>query len=633
MKIVITATGLTQEDFVRSGCNEAISSSPRHWISDYLGALNGRMADATGEDDEQTVKVCRVLYALLASRPQWETRRTPAEETDHLETYEFDETVFSFLAQVLTQISDDETRGRAADLLYQRSIDTRGRRDIDAARIAIRSYLLEASRHQTYRLHWTPAFKRIERSLGIANEIRDAALKQEIIAHIESTIFPQIQPDGVPSLETLAANIKIDILSRYPIVLMDLMFRSKEGTPDRYGPLAEQYAYGMRQGQHRELEREYLEIASKYYRRARNRERELTTRERSADSSIEEAKNFVARNPTLPHLYIIAEDRLMDAIRALKTANGIAKEYGFLQDESRLEERIDKVRRQHLDYQQRGMAAFVPSYKSNAYDAGPMLARFEGISKLDAISTLAAVPLRSKDDFEQIVGEMVTRDPMFSHFGPVVREHNGHIAAQTKDTTANSITWPWVCSVAVESYEDEFNEYLGPIIDHTIRNHAIIIDDVASVVQGSYFIPDGRALFFIKGLLAGFRYDVSMAVHLLAPQIEHASRIAIRNLISSDIHLTKAHGQMLSDPEAPSLPQALQEPAYAEMLSSVLGEEIVFTLRVILVERFGGNLRHRAMHGLATDGELNGPLCWYFWFVVLKICCMTIPSPDKATNE
>ena len=189
MKVIVTAEGLTPDDFSRSGCDQALAASPRRWHDDYFMALHGRREEAQAEGDERTVTVCRLLLAVLASRAPWNQVPPLAEDDPMFPTYELDEGAINYLGQIVGLIADDEVRARVADFLYQRSTKVRRKRDIAAARVAVGAYLSEAARREALDgTCWPGAEDRVERAFCIAAELQYPALKQDAVAHTERAL-------------------------------------------------------------------------------------------------------------------------------------------------------------------------------------------------------------------------------------------------------------------------------------------------------------------------------------------------------------------------------------------------------------------------------------------------------------
>lgn len=647
MKVIVTAEGLTPDDFSRSGCDQALAASPRRWHDDYFMALHGRREEAQAEGDEQTVTVCRLLLAVLASRAPWTQVPPPAEDDPVLPTYEMDEGALAYLDQILGLIADDEIRAKAADLLYQRSVRGGGKWDIAAARTAVNAYLSAAARHEEPSSgNWLEAEHRVERAFGIAAELRHAALRQDVLAHIERAISAHAPSPTEDGRVESKGGVEAKTPSRYPAMLMRLLLHFKEGDPARHGALAERLAQEALAANQWEMGREYLEIAARWRGRAGDSAAEVANQEHAAESWVLEAESLVARDDAPAYFYLLAVDRLEGGIKALRSVRGEMKARGLFDEESRLAARIESVRRRHLQYQERGVAALVPIHVSDSIDSGPILAVVEGKTKLEALFDMTLFPLRTRAEVEDIVREQAT-SPLFELFGLVQMDERGHHTARTADKKSDDEKdeqdekkpdadfSAHVYQQAVRLYETAAQCHVGPLIVRVGLDHAIGVNDFAVIAHASRFVPAGREPLFARGLYAGMKGDFSLAVHLLIPQVEHAARETVRAGIRADAGLVAEHREMLEDADAPSLGQALREPAYAAQLSRSLGDDAVFALRVILVERFGGNLRNQALHGLVGSDGVQGWLSWYFWWLVLKLCWATaaMASPNGEEGE
>ena len=73
---------------------------------------------------------------------------------------------------------------------------------------------------------------------------------------------------------------------------------------------------------------------------------------------------------------------------------------------------------------------------------------------------------------------------------------------------------------------------------------------------------------------------------------------------TSGIQMEKDINQLLWDP----------------ILEEKLGEGIVFDLRGILIERFGGNMRNEMAHGLIPESAFYRTESVYLWWLVIRLC-------------
>jgi hypothetical protein len=98
----------------------------------------------------------------------------------------------------------------------------------------------------------------------------------------------------------------------------------------------------------------------------------------------------------------------------------------------------------------------------------------------------------------------------------------------------------------------------------------------------------------------------------------------------------------LSQPE-----RDLNELLYHEEVENVLGADLVFTMRALLIEPgFGANVRNNLAHGLLSTDQFVDAEAIYAWWLVWRICCMPMlmqlqgkeiqpptETPDSGANN
>lgn len=140
--------------------------------------------------------------------------------------------------------------------------------------------------------------------------------------------------------------------------------------------------------------------------------------------------------------------------------------------------------------------------------------------------------------------------------------------------------------------------------------------DLIFLVEANPFIPEGHSFSVLLGLQAGLQGDFITSSHLLVPQLE----AIIRHLAEGMGEVTsKLTHQGIQDVEY--LNVLLTEERFATALRTLLGEDFLFELRGLLVERMGANFRNELAHGLASDGMIQhyGILIWHaVWRIVTQ---------------
>jgi hypothetical protein len=113
------------------------------------------------------------------------------------------------------------------------------------------------------------------------------------------------------------------------------------------------------------------------------------------------------------------------------------------------------------------------------------------------------------------------------------------------------------------------------------------------------------------------------ATHLLVPQIENSIRHVLnqRGLITTTLRNGIQKERDIND----LLP--------SDDVKQIFGEDLVFDLRGILIERFGHNLRNKSAHGLMPEEEFYDASSVYLWWLMLHIswnAFLTAHSPSAA---
>lgn len=161
---------------------------------------------------------------------------------------------------------------------------------------------------------------------------------------------------------------------------------------------------------------------------------------------------------------------------------------------------------------------------------------------------------------------------------------------------------------------------IDPARQQILQNHAPSFADLYNLLAPSGWIPVGRERTFIRGLHAGLYGDFLVAAHLLIPQIEHSIRA-----------LMETHGYIISglDDRGIQDEHNINALLYRTELIEILGEDIVFDLKALLISRFAFNFRNRVSHGLMHDSNFSAEAFVYLWGLCLRLTCIPLQSLDK----
>jgi hypothetical protein len=156
---------------------------------------------------------------------------------------------------------------------------------------------------------------------------------------------------------------------------------------------------------------------------------------------------------------------------------------------------------------------------------------------------------------------------------------------------------------------------------HIIANeHIISTGQLLPFVTNNPFVPQGRELIYAQGLHAGLMGDLTVAAHLLIPQLENSLRYLLEQ---KGVSTSAFDDEGIQD--VYPLTKILYPP-FSSTLEEILGKDLVFDLKGLLVERFGANLRNRMAHGRISQQGYASVQVLYLWWIVLHLCFIPLSS-------
>ena len=150
-----------------------------------------------------------------------------------------------------------------------------------------------------------------------------------------------------------------------------------------------------------------------------------------------------------------------------------------------------------------------------------------------------------------------------------------------------------------------------PASSRISKEHSIRRRDLLFLVTNNPFIPPGHEGFYLRGIQAGFFGDWTIAMHMLIPQLE----ASVRNVIQQ-------HGGLTSTRESDGTQNEkdINQLLWDEKLGTIFGQDILFDLRGILIEKCGCNMRNELAHGLMPENAFYRLESVYLWWLVIRLC-------------
>ena len=134
--------------------------------------------------------------------------------------------------------------------------------------------------------------------------------------------------------------------------------------------------------------------------------------------------------------------------------------------------------------------------------------------------------------------------------------------------------------------------------------------DFLHIAANAGLVPRDRVDVVAKGLYAGYCSDYVQAIHILVPQFEHMVRLVLQD---AGAHTTT------HDVDGLDMEAGMSTLVLRPQMIEVFGEDLTFTIRSIMCEQEGPNLRNAVAHGMADSGLCEGVHGVYAWWLILSL--------------
>lgn len=477
------------------------------------------------------------------------------------------------------------------------------------AELAIRSYL-EAADILEDPAEWWQCEHRMERAVQLAVSLgkRNQPFRK-VIAYIAGVL------DRYQGEDPMFLSAK----------LMTILLDYEQGDPVKYAALAEKAAMGA-EAEKDEIKwhkaRSYWEIKARWHAMDGDEKNARQSQIRAAETLVKLAEDALKR-PQTP--YSVAASFIQQAIEAFRKIK-------------HTEERRRELQKKLLGYQKKSVADLKSA--SHEIDVGQVveeaISRVRGKTLHDSLFALALSRSSPKaTDLRKRV-EGLSKKFGFTYFLPIrILDKDGKVTARRPgmygdESESEQALRAEMLREAAREQGLFAQAVVRPAIAQINVEHSVRTGDLLSLVSNSPFVPPGREYMFARGLHAGFSGDFVMMTHLLCPQLEHS----IRHLLSRrGVDVSGLDDQGIQD----VYPLNRIFFKYKAELLEILGEDIVFDLQGLLVERFGSNLRNRMAHGLMDYPEFYSWEILYLWWLTLRLCLAPIYAllygPDDIEQD
>jgi hypothetical protein len=589
---------VTSEDLRTYPWQELLSSHPHKDCQTYYKVFGKAASNHQAAGDELGVRVYGFLNVIASFWPSFGSDISPyrpmRQDPDGRRSLVPDDLAdedLDALRGIVDDITDPEYRARVADVLWI------CRRDFKAAQLAVSSFIEAANKLKDGRL-WPPYVERLDRAALISSK-RGFEIQREAIVHEVETAIREFENDHESGL--LCAR------------LMAILLLLGAGDPSNYSALSTRLA--------REFSRlgEWL-FSENYWRVAENWHRLMKDESALQESMIEAAECNISR----------AESELKEVPpRKSSAAHWMGRGLEALRRARAEPARIKQVHLKFLALQKEALSELtpmgmesgsIPDFEQNretvqeasvrhvsGFSFEEALIRFANIGDPTNVEQLAENERRNSEGmpWDKLMGTIrIDRDgkvvdeiPSFG-FG----EDDSDQAAFRKKMvqSASMLRWPLVVEWQIE-----------PARRAIAREHPIRARDLSFLVANNPFIPPGHEGIYLRGFQAGFFGDWLLAMHLIIPQLEASLRYVLQQ-----------HGEVTSTLESNGQQKEadINQLLWREASVEIFGEDVMFDLRGVLIERFGCNMRNESAHGLMAESTFYRPESVYLWWLALRLC-------------
>lgn len=584
--------GVTIEDLRAYPWQDLIKNSPKKEMMSYHGLLSQALADCQTAADSRGVNVYRFLGGMTSWMPSYDDSNSKYQPmfTGAIAPANYEEGDLDVLEMLLPEIADSEFKSRVADLLWIR----RKKKNPDHARIAVQAFLEAAAALESDKFDriFTGRIKRGVQLSAVLGREKD--LFKATLLNVDKLI----QKYALTGQPWICAD------------LMNILLEYGAGDHAAYSVLSGEIAKRLQSQNEFSWAQNYWRLQSNWLRIGGDGESSRVALVNEAEAIVLEADAATKRKTPS---YGAAKGILAGGIEALRRAGGDAK-------------RIEELRKLHAEYARKSLSEMstisVPGGDFSEH-VQTIVKAVKGQSLQHALLWLGNVPPTNVASLRKTLTE--SGGPFSFLFATEYLNEEGKTVARTKgaNPSAKELEEEHAKAKMFEmasrfQWSLRAQTTILPVISQINSENNIEPKDFAFLLLHNPFVCPGREDIFARALLAGFRGDWLMVTHLIPPQIEHMLRFILvqqgkftSSLDSEGIEAEYPLGKLLC--EMPDIEAAL-------------GEDLLFDLRGILVEKPGTNLRNRMAHGLMNNSTFYDFPAVYLWWLFLKLCC--IPALD-----
>lgn len=588
----------TRDDFLHSGWETVIARSDDKECNYYMSHLWQKAREASDANDSKAEELFRLLGDICSLHLRLDSPDQPfgpmmtSQQGRTAIPEDFDADQIRFLNDIVRDVTDSDLRARIADVLWVL------RRDYKLGEMAVSAYL-ESARTLEDPEHWVATYDRIARALQLATMMgRNAQSYPVVVRYVEDVLARCNGEDPLFLSERM----------------MSLLQDCRTGDSAKYAALSEKLALKAERERDWDRARNYWETKAQWHRIAKEEVEQRDAKVRAAETYVQQAAAHSSGNPPS---YSLASTFLQKAIEAFRRVGD---------SETRIQQLLPRL----LEYQKNSVSELRHfSYDIDITDTvTKAIESVKDKSVLDAMLALATIvkPLSVENLRSQ--AEESRQKYVLQHLFPKFYVNAlGRVIARHPIDDEEALRAD-MCSLATQFQSIHVQALIEPARRQVVSEHNVRISDFAVILSNHRLIPAGREMIVARGLFAGLNGDFVVSTHLLVPQLEESVRylLAQTGVIASSLDDAGVQEEI-------DLNRTLCSSKFAKPLGEILGADIVFEMRTLLVERFGANLRNDMAHGLVDHDSFYSPSSLYLWWLALHLYSFPVLARLKAEQE
>ncbi len=578
---------LTKQYFDQSNWQDLIATSENKSFAAYFDLFSAAAKAAEVTGNAENLEVFQLLARITSFWFDLSDRNNPFRPLityrDGSQTFSVDDLdveAVNVLEELVVSISDPEMQARVADILWIK------KRNPKWAIMAASAYI--ASDKNLNANEDIMILERTERAIQIAIQLKNR------------TLFDSVFGEVITLLKGFETDEKL--LSYQPIHFIGFIqkYKNKDDEYPDFVLLSERGAQVAKAAKKWDLAQLYWETHAGWYRKDAAEYRDSLIAAAEIDViRAQEASNEVPPNNLAAHTFI------QDAIERMRAIGG-------------LRERIDQLQ---ILMQQYGMQSLSEMHHiSVGADVTKIVLRatekVKGKNLKDALVALASLEYSESLSSLRKEAEATAQRNIFTFLTQSnILDDQGNVVARGTPLPEDhdQAILNEMYSIATRYQDLRGSASIRPAIEQIVSEHSITLSVFKKLLKDHPFIATDQEEICARGLYYGFAGDFLLATHLLIPQIENMIRQILqrKGVITAGLDKNMIQDQF-----------TLQKIIYDENLEAELGEDIVFDLKGLLVERFGSNLRNLSAHGLMSTNDFYSARCIYFWWLIFRLWCL-----------